>query len=191
MSENTKTPVNVGTIGHIDHGKTTLTAAILAVQGEKGWAPEPKTYKEIAAAGGGRVRDETKVLTIAVTHVPYETESRYYSHVDCPGHTDYIKNMITGAAQMDGAVLLVSAPDGPMPQTNEHLLLANQIGVKHIIVFLNKCDLVEDEELIELVEMEIRELLDKNGFEGDNAVIIRGNAKAAMDNPTDPRRRVR
>ena len=182
MSED-KLHVNVGTIGHIDHGKTTLTASILAVQQEKGLA-KFKSYEDIAK--GGTIRDKEKVVTIAVSHVEYETDTRHYSHVDCPGHVDYIKNMITGAAQMDGAVLLVSAADGPMPQTNEHLLLANQIGVKNITVFLNKCDLVDDAELLELVEMEVRELLTKNGFDGDNATVIRGNAKGALENPGDP-----
>jgi elongation factor Tu len=180
MSE--KMNFNVGTIGHIDHGKTTLTASILAVQQEKGLA-KFKSYEDISI--GGNVRDKEKIVTIAVSHVEYETDNRHYSHIDCPGHVDYIKNMITGAAQMDAAVLLVSAVDGPMPQTNEHLLLANQIGVKDIVVFLNKCDLVDDEELLELVELEVRELISKNGFDGDNAVVIQGNAKGALDNPGD------
>src|SRR5882724_10269767 len=148
-----KSHLNVGTIGHIDHGKTSLTAAILAVQAGKGLA-QVKAYGEIAK--GGTVRDATKVVTITTSHVEYETESRHYAHIDCPGHADYIKNMITGAAQMDGAVLLISAVDGPMPQTREHVLLARQVGVPHLVVFLNKCDLVDDGELIDLVELEAR-----------------------------------
>ena len=147
-----KIPINVGTIGHIDHGKTTLTSAILRVQAEKGLA-KYKPYKEIAA--GGIVRDKNKTVTILAAHVKYETQARTYAHIDCPGHADYIKNMITGAAQMDGAILLVSAADGPMPQTREHVLLARQVGVPHLVVFLNKCDLVDDPELIELVEMDL------------------------------------
>ena len=180
----TKPHVNVGTIGHIDHGKTTLTAAILATQTAKGLA-EKKDYAEIAK--GGTVRDETKTVTIAVSHVEYESDKRHYAHIDCPGHADYIKNMITGAAQMDGAILVVSAADGPMPQTREHILLARQVGVPALVVFLNKCDLVDDEELLELVEMEVRELLSKYDFPGDDIPIIRGQAKAAYDNPTDPK----
>ena len=154
--ERTKPHVNVGTIGHIDHGKTTLTGAILAVQQEKGLA-KFKSYADIAK--GGTVRDATKTVTIAVAHVEYETENRHYAHIDCPGHADFIKNMITGAAQMDGAILVVSAADGPMPQTKEHVLLARQVDVPAIVVFLNKVDLVDDEELLELVELEVRELL--------------------------------
>ncbi|MGZ0166700.1 MAG: elongation factor Tu [Planctomycetales bacterium] len=180
--ERTKTHVNVGTIGHIDHGKTTTTAALLAVQGAKGLA-EFKSYADIAK--GGTVRDETKTVTIAVSHVEYESETRHYAHIDCPGHADYIKNMITGAAQMDGGILVVSAADGPMPQTREHILLARQVNVPELVVFLNKCDLVDDEELLELVEMEVRELLTKYGFEGDDIPIVKGNAKGALDNPTD------
>jgi elongation factor Tu len=180
----TKPHVNVGTIGHIDHGKTTLTAAIIAVQTVKGMA-EKKDYADIAK--GGTVRDATKTVTIAVSHVEYETPNRHYAHIDCPGHADYIKNMITGAAQMDGAILVVSAADGPMPQTREHILLARQVGVPALVVFLNKCDLVDDEELLELVEMEIRELLSKYDFPGDDIPIIRGQAKAAYDNPADPK----
>jgi elongation factor Tu len=179
----TKPHVNVGTIGHIDHGKTTLTGAILAVQAKKGKA-NFKTYADIAK--GGTVRDETKTVTIAVAHVEYETENRHYAHIDCPGHADFIKNMITGAAQMDGAILVVSAADGPMPQTREHILLARQVGVPSVVVFLNKCDLVDDEELLELVELELRELLTHYGFPGDEIPIIRGNAKAAYDTPEDP-----
>ena len=175
--ERTKPHVNVGTIGHIDHGKTTLTAAILAVQSKKGLA-EVKAYADIAK--GGTVRDATKTVTIAVAHVEYQTEKRHYAHVDCPGHADFVKNMITGAAQMDGAILVVSAADGPMPQTREHILLARQVGVPKVVVFLNKVDLLEDKELLDLVEMEIRELLTKYQFDGDKAVIVRGSATAAL-----------
>jgi elongation factor Tu len=182
--ERTKPHVNVGTIGHIDHGKTTLTASILAVQTAKGLA-KFKSYADIAK--GGTVRDETKTVTIAVSHVEYESEKRHYAHIDCPGHADYIKNMITGAAQMDGAILVVSAADGPMPQTREHILLARQVNVPALVVFLNKCDLVDDAELLELVEMEIRDLLNKYEFPGDDIPIIRGNAKGALDNPSDPK----
>jgi elongation factor Tu len=181
--ERTKPHVNVGTIGHIDHGKTTTTGAILAVQAEKGYA-KVKSYADIAK--GGTVRDETKTVTIAVAHVEYETDNRHYAHIDCPGHADFIKNMITGAAQMDGAILVVSAADGPMPQTREHILLARQVGVPRIVVFLNKCDLVDDEELLELVELEIRELLTQYGFPGDDVPLVRGNAKGAIENPSDP-----
>ena len=181
--ERTKPHVNVGTIGHIDHGKTTTTGAILAVQAAKGLA-EAKDYSEIAK--GGTVRDETKTVTIAVAHVEYESETRHYAHIDCPGHADFIKNMITGAAQMDGAILVVSAADGPMPQTKEHVLLAKQVDVPAIVVFLNKCDLVDDEELLELVELEVRELLSKYDFDGDNAIIVRGSALPAYQNPADP-----
>ena len=178
----TKPHVNVGTIGHIDHGKTTTTGAILAVQAAKGLA-EHKEYSEIAK--GGTVRDATKTVTIAVAHVEYETENRHYAHIDCPGHADFIKNMITGAAQMDGAILVVSAADGPMPQTKEHVLLARQVGVPALVVFMNKCDLVDDEELLELVEIEIRDLLSKYDFDGDNAVIVQGAALPAYNNPND------
>jgi elongation factor Tu len=181
--ERTKPHVNVGTIGHIDHGKTTLTTALLAVQSEKGLA-QMKSYADVAK--GGTVRDDTKTVTIAVSHVEYESEGRHYAHIDCPGHADYIKNMITGAAQMDGAILVVSAADGPMPQTREHILLARQVDVPALVVFMNKCDLVDDEELLELVEMEIRDLLTKYGFPGDDIVIVRGNAKGALDHPADP-----
>jgi elongation factor Tu len=180
--ERTKTHVNVGTIGHIDHGKTTTTAAMLAVQGAKGLA-KFKSYADIAK--GGTVRDETKTVTIAVSHVEYESETRHYAHIDCPGHAYYIKNMITGAAQMDGAILVVSAADGPMPQTREHILLARQVNVPELVVFLNKCDLVDDEELLELVEMEVRELLTNYGFDGDEIALVKGNAKGALDNPGD------
>jgi elongation factor Tu len=181
--QRTKPHVNVGTIGHIDHGKTTLTASILAVQATKGLA-STKSYAEIAK--GGTVRDETKTVTIAVSHVEYQTDKRHYAHIDCPGHADFIKNMITGAAQMDGAILVVSAADGPMPQTREHILLARQVGVPALVVFLNKIDLVDDPELLELVELEIRELLTKYGFPGDEIPIIRGASKPALDNPKDP-----
>ncbi|MGI6400565.1 MAG: elongation factor Tu [Thermoguttaceae bacterium] len=181
--QRTKPHVNVGTIGHIDHGKTTLTSAILAVQATKGLA-KIKSYAEIAK--GGTVRDATKTVTIAVAHVEYETENRHYAHIDCPGHADFIKNMITGAAQMDGAILVVSAVDGPMPQTAEHVLLAHQVNVPKIVVFLNKCDLVDDEELLELVELEVRELLTKHNFDGDNVTIVRGAALPAQENPDDP-----
>jgi elongation factor Tu len=174
----TKPHVNVGTIGHIDHGKTTTTAALLATQSFKGLA-KFKEYADIAK--GGTVRDETKTVTIAVSHVEYETAGRHYAHIDCPGHADYIKNMITGAAQMDGAILVVSAADGPMPQTREHILLARQVNVPRLVVFLNKCDLVDDEELLSLVEMEIRDLLNKYDFPGDEIPIVRGNAKAALE----------
>ena len=177
-----KTNVNVGTIGHIDHGKTTLTSAILRVQSENGLA-QYKAYEDIAK--GGIVRDKNKTVTILASHVRYQTESRNYAHIDCPGHADYIKNMITGASQMDGAVLLVSAADGPMPQTREHVLLAKQVGVPYLVVFLNKCDLVDDPELIELVEMDLRDLLDTYGFDAEQVPIIRGSAMLAHDNPTD------
>ena len=178
----TKPHVNVGTIGHIDHGKTTLTSAILAVQSAKNLA-KAKAYSDVAK--GGTVRDATKTVTIAVSHVEYETDNRHYAHIDCPGHADFIKNMITGAAQMDGAILVVSAADGPMPQTREHILLARQVGVPALVVFLNKVDLVDDEELLELVELELRELLTHYGFPGDEIPIIRGAAKPAYDKPTD------
>ncbi len=181
--QRTKPHVNVGTIGHIDHGKTTLTSAILAVQAAKGLA-QVKSYADIAK--GGTVRDATKTVTIAVAHVEYETEKRHYAHIDCPGHADFIKNMITGAAQMDGAILVVSAVDGPMPQTAEHVLLARQVNVPKLVVFMNKCDLVDDEEILELVELEIRELLSKYDFDGDNATVVRGAALPAQQNPSDP-----
>ena len=174
----TKPHVNVGTIGHIDHGKTTTTASILAVQARKGLA-EAKAYSDIAK--GGTVRDATKTVTIAVAHVEYETAKRHYAHVDCPGHADFVKNMITGAAQMDGAILVVSAADGPMPQTKEHVLLARQVGVPKIVVFLNKVDLIDDPDLLELVEEEIRDLLTKYQFDGKNAKIVRGSATAALE----------
>jgi elongation factor Tu len=173
-----KPHVNVGTIGHIDHGKTTLTAALVKVQSKKNLAKEIK-YSDIAK--GGIVRDETKTVTIAVSHVEYETLKRHYAHVDCPGHADYIKNMITGAAQMDGAILVVSALDSVMPQTREHVLLARQVGLTHMVVFLNKCDAVEDAEMLDLVDMEVRELLSKYQFPGDTAKIIRGAALPALN----------
>ncbi len=179
----TKPHVNIGTIGHIDHGKTTLTAAILASLAKKGQA-QVKSYADIAK--GGTVRDETKTVTIAVAHVEYETQARHYAHIDCPGHADYIKNMITGAAQMDGAILVVSAVDGPMPQTREHILLARQVNVPSIVVFLNKVDLVEDKELVDLVELEVRELLTKYGFPGDKTPVIKGSSLKAMTNPDMP-----
>ncbi|MAE60734.1 MAG: elongation factor Tu [Planctomycetaceae bacterium] len=183
--ERTKPHVNVGTIGHVDHGKTTLTAAITAVQSAKGMAA-PLSYDEVAKASesDGR-RDPTKILTISTSHVEYESENRHYAHVDCPGHADYVKNMITGAAQMDGAILVVSAADGPMPQTREHVLLARQVNVPAVVVFLNKVDLVDDEELLELVELEVRELLSKYEFPGDDTPIIKGAALSALQNPGD------
>src|SRR5688572_476892 len=175
--ERTKPHVNVGTIGHVDHGKTTLTTSILKVLSKDGLA-EIKSYADIAK--GGVVRDDSKIVTVAVSHVEYNSVKRHYAHIDCPGHADYIKNMITGAAQMDGAILVVSAADGPMPQTREHVLLARQVNVPALVVFLNKCDLVEDKELLDLVEMEVRELLTKYEFPGDKVPIIRGSATKAM-----------
>ena len=175
--QRTKPHVNVGTIGHIDHGKSTLTAAIVMVQSRKGLA-ELKSYAEITK--GGTVRDETKTLTIAVSHTEYQSDKRHYAHIDCPGHADFIKNMITGAAQMDGAILVVDASEGPMPQTKEHVLLARQVGVPAIVVYLNKVDLVDDKELLDLVEMEVRDLLTKYEFPGEKTPIIRGSAKQAM-----------
>jgi len=173
----TKPHVNVGTIGHIDHGKTTLTAAIVKVQSKNKLA-KVISYADIAK--GGTVRDETKTVTIAAAHVEYESAKRHYAHVDCPGHADYIKNMITGAAQMDGAILVVSALDSVMPQTREHVLLARQVGLNHLVVFLNKCDAVDDPEMLDLVEMEVRELLNKYKFDGDNAPVIRGASLPAL-----------
>src|SRR6266498_2858536 len=175
--QRTKPHVNVGTIGHIDHGKSTLTAAIVHTQAAKGLAT-PISYADITK--GGTVRDETKTVTIAVSHVEYQSDKRHYAHIDCPGHADFIKNMITGAAQMDGAILVVDASEGPMPQTREHILLARQVGVPAIVVFLNKVDLVDDKELLELVEMEVRDLLAKYQFPGDKTPVIRGSAKAAL-----------
>jgi len=184
--ERTKPHVNVGTIGHVDHGKTTLTAAMCTVQSLKGFC-KAVSYDEVAKASEahGR-RDATKILTIATAHVEYQTAARHYAHIDCPGHADYVKNMITGAAQMDGAILVVSAADGPMPQTREHILLARQVNVPYLVVFLNKVDLVDDAELLELVEMEVRELLTKYEFPGDEVPVIRGDSRAALQNPTDP-----
>ncbi len=180
--ERTKPHVNTGTIGHIDHGKSTLTAALSARSAAR-FGGEIKTYAEITK--GGTVRDANKTVTIASSHTEYETEKRHYAHVDCPGHADFVKNMITGAAQMDGAILVVDAASGPMPQTREHVLLARQVGVPHLVVFMNKIDLVDDEELAELVEMEIRELLNKYEFPGDDVPVIRGSASAALENPHD------
>jgi elongation factor Tu len=181
----TKPHVNVGTIGHVDHGKTTLTAAIATVQAAKGLC-EAISYDQVAKASESQGRrDSTKILTIATSHVEYETDKRHYAHVDCPGHADYVKNMITGAAQMDGAILVVSAADGPMPQTREHILLARQVNVPYLVVFLNKVDLVDDPELLDLVELEVRELLNKYDFPGDDAPVIRGSALPALNNPTD------
>jgi elongation factor Tu len=177
-----KPHVNVGTIGHIDHGKSTLTAALSARSAVKN-GQTPKTYAEITK--GGTVRDANKTVTIASSHTEYETAKRHYAHVDCPGHADFVKNMITGAAQMDGAILVVSAADGPMPQTREHVLLARQVGVPYIVVFLNKVDLVDDPDLLELVESEIRDLLTKYSFPGDKTPIIRGQSKLALENPKD------
>jgi elongation factor Tu len=179
--ERTKPHVNVGTVGHVDHGKTTLTAALTKVSAEKGWGNKYVPYDEVAKASESQGRrDATKILTIATSHVEYESNKRHYAHVDCPGHADYVKNMITGAAQMDGAILVVSAVDGPMPQTREHVLLARQVNVPNIVVFLNKCDLVDDAELLDLVELEVRELLSKYNFPGDEAPVIRGSATGAI-----------
>jgi len=180
--ERTKPHVNVGTIGHVDHGKTTLTAALVNTQATRSLATS-KSYKDIAK--GGTERDDSKTVTIASAHVEYETENRHYAHVDCPGHADYVKNMITGAAQMDGAILVVSAADGPMPQTREHILLARQVGVPRIVVFLNKVDIVDDEELLELVEMEVRDLLNEYSFPGDDTPIIKGSALKALNGDND------
>jgi elongation factor Tu len=177
--ERTKPHVNIGTIGHVDHGKTTLTAAITTVLSQTGGA-EAQAYDQIDKAPEERERG----ITISTAHVEYETENRHYAHVDCPGHADYVKNMITGAAQMDGAILVVSAADGPMPQTREHILLSRQVGVPYIVVFLNKCDMVDDEELLELVEMEVRELLSEYEFPGDDIPVVRGSALKALENPT-------
>jgi elongation factor Tu len=179
--ERTKPHVNVGTIGHVDHGKTTLTAALTKVSSDKGYGTKYVAYDEVAKASESQGRrDATKILTIATSHVEYETPNRHYAHVDCPGHADYVKNMITGAAQMDGAILVVSAVDGPMPQTREHILLARQVNVPQIVVFLNKCDLVDDAELLDLVELEVRELLSKYDYAGDEAPVIRGSASGAI-----------
>ena len=174
--DRSKTHVNIGTIGHVDHGKTTLTAAITNVLASKGMA-QAQAYDQI----DGAPEEKERGITINTAHVEYQTDKRHYAHVDCPGHADYVKNMITGAAQMDGAILVVAASDGPMPQTREHILLARQVGVPYIVVFLNKCDMVDDEELIDLVEMEVRELLSEYGFDGDNAPVIRGSALKALE----------
>ena len=174
--DRSKTHVNIGTIGHVDHGKTTLTAAITTVLAKKGMA-KAEAYDQIA----GAPEEKERGITINTAHVEYQTEKRHYAHVDCPGHADYVKNMITGAAQMDGAILVVAASDGPMPQTREHILLARQVGVKYIVVYLNKCDMVDDEELIDLVEMEVRELLNEYGFDGDETPVIRGSALKALE----------
>ncbi|MDP2938302.1 MAG: elongation factor Tu [Candidatus Omnitrophota bacterium] len=179
----TKPHVNIGTIGHIDHGKTLLTSAITYVLAKLGKA-QAREYADIAK--GGAVRDESKILTISVAHVEYETDNRHYAHIDCPGHADYIKNMITGAAQMDGAILVVSAVDGPMPQTREHILLAKQVNVPAMVVFLNKIDVVQDKELVDLVEMEVRELLTKYGFPGDKTPVIKGSALKCIQAKGDP-----
>jgi elongation factor Tu len=184
--ERTKPHVNVGTIGHVDHGKTTLTAALTKVSADKGWGTKYVPYDEVAKASEAQGRrDSTKILTIATSHVEYETQKRHYAHVDCPGHADYVKNMITGAAQMDGAILVVSAVDGPMPQTREHILLARQVNVPAIVVFLNKCDLVDDAELLDLVELEVRELLTTYQFPGDDTPVIRGSASGAIAGEKD------
>src|SRR5687768_11611656 len=180
--ERTKPHVNVGTIGHVDHGKTTLTAALTKISSDKGYGTKYVPYDEVAKASESQGRrDASKILTIATSHVEYETANRHYAHVDCPGHADYVKNMITGAAQMDGAILVVSAVDGPMPQTREHILLARQVNVPHIVVFLNKVDVVDDPELLELVELEVRELLSDYDFPGDETPVIKGSALKAME----------
>ena len=180
--DRSKPHVNVGTIGHVDHGKTTTTAALTKISADKGFGTKYIAYDEVAKASESQGRrDSTKILTIATSHVEYETANRHYAHVDCPGHADYVKNMITGAAQMDGAILVVSAVDGPMPQTREHILLARQVNVPKVVVFLNKCDLVDDEELLDLVELEVRELLSQYQFDGDNAPVIRGSAIKAIE----------
>jgi len=180
--ERTKPHVNVGTIGHVDHGKTTLTAALTKVAADKGWGTTYVSYDQVAKASESQGRrDPTKILTIATSHVEYSTPNRHYAHVDCPGHADYVKNMITGAAQMDGAILVVSAVDGPMPQTREHILLARQVNVPYIVVFLNKCDVVDDPELLDLVELEVRELLSSYEFPGDQIPVIRGSALKAIE----------
>src|SRR5262249_37449664 len=180
--DRSKPHVNVGTIGHVDHGKTTLTAALTKISADKGYGTKYVAYDEVAKASASQGRrDATKILTIATSHVEYETAKRHYAHVDCSGHADYVKNMITGAAQMDGAILVVSAVDGPMPQTREHILLARQVNVPRIVVFLNKCDLVDDAELLDLVEMEVRDLLSQYKFPGDDAPVIRGSAIKAIE----------
>src|SRR6202158_4852386 len=180
--DRSKPHCNVGTIGHVDHGKTTLTAALTKVSMDKGWAKTMVSYDQVAKASESQGRrDPTKILTIATSHVEYSTDKRHYAHVDCPGHADYVKNMITGAAQMDGAILVVAATDGPMPQTREHILLARQVGVPAMVVFLNKCDAVDDPELLELVELEVRELLSAYEFPGDQIPVIKGSALKALE----------
>src|SRR5499426_734548 len=185
--ERTKPHCNVGTIGHVDHGKTTLTAALTKVSTDRGWSKSFVSYDQVAKASESQGRrDPTKILTIATSHVEYSTNKRHYAHVDCPGHADYVKNMITGAAQMDGAILVVSATDGPMPQTREHILLARQVGVPRIVVFLNKCDVVDDPELLDLIELEVRELLSTYQFDGAGAPIVRGAAIKALNGEKGP-----
>ena len=185
--DRSKPHCNVGTIGHVDHGKTTLTAALTKVSMDKGWSTTMVSYDDVAKASAAQGRrDATKIITISTSHVEYSTANRHYAHVDCPGHADFVKNMITGAAQMDGAILVVSAVDGPMPQTREHILLARQVGVPQIVVFLNKCDVVEDQELLDLVEMEVRELLTKYQFDGDNVPVIHGAAVKALNGEKGP-----
>src|SRR6266446_5304412 len=185
--QRTKPHVNVGTIGHIDHGKSTLTAAIVKTQSKKGLAT-PISYADITK--GGTVRDETKTVTIAVSHVEYQSDKRHYAHIDCPGHADFVKNMITGAAQMDGAILVVDASEGPMPQTREHILLARQVGVPAVVVFLNKVDLVDDPELLDLVEMEVRDLLTQYEFPGDKIPIVKGSALKALNGDAEAQKQV-
>src|SRR5438067_13090744 len=185
--QRTKPHVNVGTIGHVDHGKSTITAAIVEVQNRKGLAPKI-SYAEITK--GGTVRDETKTVTIAVSHVEYESDTRHYAHVDCPGHADYVKNMITGAAQMDGAILVVSASEGPMPQAREHILLARQVDAPAMVVFLNKVDMVDDPELLDLVEMEVRDLLTQYEFPGDKIPIVKGSALKALEGDPEAEKQV-
>src|ERR671937_1776680 len=189
--ERTKPHCNVGTIGHVDHGKTTLTAALTKVSAEKGMA-KFISYDEVAKASESQGRrDATKIMTIAISHVEYETAARHYAHVDCPGHADYVKNMITGAAQMDGAILVVSAADGPMPQTREHILLARQVGVPYMVVFLNKADMVDDDELLELVEVEVRDLLNEYDFPGDDIPFITGSALKALEGDEEQKQKIK
>src|SRR2546423_4391149 len=189
--ERTKPHCNVGTIGHVDHGKTTLTAALTKVSAEKGWTTTFVSYDQVAKASESQGRrDPTKILTIATSHVEYATEKRHYAHVDCPGHADYVKNMITGAAQMDGAILVVSAADGPMPQTREHILLARQVGVPYIVVFLNKVDMVDKEELLELVEVKVRDLLSEYEFPGDDIPFVQGSAHKALEGDEEQKQKI-
>src|SRR6187401_1381918 len=189
--ERTKPHCNVGTIGHVDHGKTTLTAALTKVSADRGWTTTAVAYDEVAKASESQGRrDPTKILTIATSHVEYATPNRHYAHVDCPGHADYVKNMITGAAQMDGAILVVSAADGPMPQTREHILLARQVNVPYVVVFLNKTDMVDDEELIELVEEEVKDLLNEYDFPGDETPIVKGSALKALEGDEDAKKAI-